>query len=49
MDVGGAVESFAGLKSFADITRAKGSLGLIGDECASVGITVTTLWGYAEK
>ena len=42
MDVGGAVESFTGLKSFADIVRAKGSLSLIGDECASVGIIVTT-------
>jgi hypothetical protein len=41
MDVGGAVESFTGLKSFADIVRAKGSRSLIGDECASVGITVT--------
>jgi hypothetical protein len=42
IDVGGAVESLTGLKSFADMVRAKGSLGLIGEECASVGITVTT-------
>jgi hypothetical protein len=40
IDVGGAVESLTGLKSFADIVRAKGSLGLIGEECASVEITV---------
>jgi len=42
IDVGGAVESFTGLKSFADMARAKGSLGLIGEECASVEITVIT-------
>ena len=41
----GAVESFIDLKSFADIVRAKGSVGLFGDECASGGITVTTDWG----
>lgn len=38
----GAAESFTDLKSFADIVRAKGSVGLIGEECASGGITVTT-------
>lgn len=40
--MGDAVESLTGLKSFADIVRAKGSVGLVGEECASVGIGVTT-------
>lgn len=48
IDVGGAVESLTGLKSFADMVRAKGSLGLIGEECASMGITVTTQPGRAQ-
>lgn len=47
IDVGGAVELLTCLKSFVDMVRAKGSLGLIGEECASVVITVTMQPGCA--